>query len=330
MVNKISFNKFLLSIVVISSALIIRLIIIINSNDGGFDLKLYTYFGSMMLHGLNPYLAPSNGPISPIYSDMSPLNLAVFAGTLAIYKHPSTLRLMFVLVDCITISLILLFWKRSFKTRLFLSILHAINPLVLWNWFYIAEDKPISFLLIVVTLLFIEYKKIWGAVITIGLLASYKFVGIFMILPLVFGFYRDKKTTIIQFMTFGSIICISYLPYFPTNLVIFSNRAFRLNLSPCNQSPFLLLSTFGLYDPILATVIPLLFLLAVYSLFLLRKLELRSTLIFSVMLPTIFAPEIGLDRILFVTLPSLMLITDEFIQSLWPTYKRHYSRQHYE
>lgn len=215
--------------------------------DGGYDLSIYTYFGRMILAGTNPYHAPINGPIPARYADMTPINLALFASLLSIFDHPLTIRIAFILAEYAAIVLLLFTWRRRFRTRALVCAFLAINPFTLRYWTASAEDKTITFLLLVMFFLALEYEHIWAVFIFSGMLAGYKFVGFYLIIPLVLGTHKNIRTTILQVVIFISIVVAAHLPYFPDCLVLYKYRAQRLAFQPMYQSPFILLAQVGCY-----------------------------------------------------------------------------------
>jgi len=70
------------------SAFLVR-VAVIHKWGGGYDLRIYEYFGTLAAHGHNPYNAPANGPIPGVYGDNQPFEMLLLGGLLAFTTGPT-------------------------------------------------------------------------------------------------------------------------------------------------------------------------------------------------------------------------------------------------
>jgi hypothetical protein len=174
-------------------AFVVRIILIYQFPHGGSDLQIYGYFGNFILRGLNPYQAPLDGPIHPHYADMSPFNLSLFAMVLSIKNSPFALRWFFAIVDLLIMLSIGLFLKRSINWRTAIVLFYGFNPAILMAFVIIAEDKVILFWLLLLIVIFVEYRNALGAVVFTIFLAIYKWMGVLFFVPLCFYFAKQAS-----------------------------------------------------------------------------------------------------------------------------------------
>src|SRR5947209_1306760 len=86
-------------------ALLVRALVIAHTH-GGSDLRNYVYFSRIALHGRDPFTPSAHGLFAPVFSNSPPLEFAVFALLLKVHDSPTTLRVVFALVDVAVIVLI--------------------------------------------------------------------------------------------------------------------------------------------------------------------------------------------------------------------------------
>jgi hypothetical protein len=289
-------------------ALAIRVALIFIFTGGATDLQIYHYFGEMVLMGSNPYRAPADGPISPHYADMPPLNLGVFAMVLAIHDSPVALRICFALFDALTVIVLGLGLKGSVEDRRFLVHFYAFNPIFLLAWVVVSEDKTIICFLLLATLLLVERGNAIGAVVTAALLAAYKWMSWFFIAPVVTFLSRSRREWLLFASVFLLLFALGHIPYFPDNLVAYSYRSARAEASPNHGSIMLVLSHFGWYHAQVAKVMVVLSIVLVHLLFYCHRLSIREAMVLGVFGAYIFSPEGSLDRILLVSFPMFLII----------------------
>lgn len=223
------------------------------------------------------------------------------------------LRLFFAVCD-ITAAFITWKWKRSVGLFLFL----VFNPLTLIFWTLIGEDKPVYFLAFVVLFYFIDREKPWPAILTCAFIAAYKFIGIFLIFPIIFHFEKSRKDWALYLAVFGALVGLSFFAWFPDNLIALQYREQRLALMPIHDSPFLILSAIGVYHPILAKVIPYTLVILCYVLLVFRKISILPALAL-ILMAHVFSPEISANRILVLVFPVFLLNLRPVLVKIFPT-----------
>ncbi len=294
---------------VVGAALLLRVGLIFLFKGGGFDLRIYHYFGGLMLQGGNPYLAPADGLIDPRYADMSPLNLSVFAGVMSIWNSRQALRCLLAAVDAIILYGIgRQTWIPTRATNRIL-IFYAFNPLLLLAWVVAAEDKNIVFALLLALLGAVLQKRTIRASAICGILAAYKFIGFVFILP-VLAFVRRRSTKpLLPAIVLVGILVVAHAAYFPESLLIYQHRLSRSESPvPIHASPLAVLAWIGIYSPRVVPVILGAVLGFLYWAHLRNKLTTGETIVLSGFAIGVISPDAGIDRLLLVALPMLVWV----------------------
>jgi len=290
-------------------ALATRILLIAHSH-GGQDLQVYTYFSRLALHGHNPFTPPSGGLFAAYHSNSPPIEVAVYAGLLAIHDSPTTLRVLFALADAATVLLIGLCFPRPWRWRLPWVVFFAFNPFVLVSWTTFAEDKTLLFLGICLWILALERGREWGAWITATALTVFKFLGAFALPALALDTYRKRHWWVLApAAVFVLAFLLSNVPWFPHSLAAFSRRNQRLDLGyPIHASPMLVLASLHIYAPVEATLLTIVAIVAVLVAFFARRIEMREALVMSLVAGYLFLPDDAFDRLLLITLPVMLLL----------------------
>ena len=293
---------------VVLSAIAIRLFLIFNTG-GGYDLKIYRYFGNIVANVGNPYLAPANGIVSPVYADMSPLNLMLFAGILLVHNSDLAIRLFLTLAD-ILVVVSLLFFPNCDKLRgESVALFYALSPIVLYGFTVVAEDKSIIFLLLVLVFAMIKSEHPTLSILATTALAIYKWMGVFFVIPLIFHVSKSRKDIVLYGLLFAALFVASHVPYFPDNLVAYKYREARTLFDPpIHSSITILLSSIGLYTPAIVKLFIPSSLIVVYALYALKRINITTCIALSIFFAYLPAPEMGFDRIVLISLPLLFIV----------------------
>lgn len=291
-------------------AFVIRLVIIAHTH-GGNDLGTYTYFARIALHGGNPFNPPAHGLFAASYANNPPIEFASFAGLLAIHDSATTLRVVFALSDLIVLMLIGFAFPWSQPRRAALLVFYGFNPLVLLWWTYWSEDKTLLFLAIVLLLWALERDRTWFAWGVAAALAAFKFLGAFFAPVLaIHEFRRTRWRALEPIAAFALVVLVSNAPWFPHSLDAFTRRDDRLAFNPpIHTSPTLLISRLGLYAPFEAQLLPVLAVLCVAALLLVRRINVREAVVWSLFVSYVFLPDDDVDRLILITLPFLLIIS---------------------
>lgn len=296
-------------------ALLVRVLIIAGSH-GGSDLRNYTYFSRLALHGHDPFTPPQHGLFAPIFANSPPLEFALFSLLLRVHDSPTTLRILFALAD---VALILLVgfasrsprpWRAAFIT------FYAFDPLVLVSWTVYAEDKTLLFLAITILIFALEQGRVFTSWLAAAFLAAFKFLGAYFVPVLVVYTLRKRRTQAILLLAlFLVLFAASNLPWFPESVKSFTRRDQRLNIDPpIHASPTLLLSRIGLYARLEPRLLTAFALLVVLFLFVLRRIAVRDAIALSLFSGYIFLPDDSFDRLLLISLPFLLLVRPTRVQ----------------
>ena len=289
--------------------LLLRLLLIAHTG-GGSDLRIYTYFSRLPLHGVNPFRSPANGEFAPVFGNSPPVEVAAFAGLLSIHDSVSTLRVVFALSDAALLLIVGLWFPRRRGWRAAFICFYAFNPFVLFAWTTLAEDKTLLLLGITVLLLALERSREWTAWLAAAALAAFKFLGTFLIPALAIDTYRRRgRWVIVPLLVFVAVLVLSNLPWFPASLHAFSRRDSRLGINPpIHASPTLLLARIGVYAPFEAKLLTAAGILVVLALQLARRIDVREAVVWSLFAGYVFLPDDALDRLLLITIPFLLIV----------------------
>jgi hypothetical protein len=289
-------------------ALALRFLLIAAFPDGRDDLAIYVYFGRLFRDGVNPYLPPFDGPIS-LYADQPFLNLTLFAAALRVWDSPTVLRILFALGDAALILTLGLLVNRPQRWRLHAMLFWAFNPVVLLSMVVFTVDKVIVTLLLVLTVVALEVRRPLASMATTTLVTLYRWLGIFYVLPQVLYLYRTWRARLLALVGFGLIFAAVHLPWFPSSLLMYQNRALRTQIDPpIHLSPTILLSSLGLYAPWMVSAGVLLVVGILYVQFVRRRVALIEVILLSSFFTTMLTPELPMGRILMVAFPLLLLL----------------------
>jgi hypothetical protein len=296
-------------IAVALGAFLVRLLIIAHSH-GGNDLRIYTYFSRLPLHGLDPFAAPHGGVFPPNQSDQPPIEVAVFTGLLALHDSPTTLRLLFAIADVVIILLIGFWFPRPRRWRGAFILFYAFNPFVLFSWTVFAEDKTLLFLGIVIWLGMLERDRQWWAWGAASALTVFKYLGAFSTPALALHSFRTRGSWALRPIGFFvAVFLLSNVPWFPHSFNAFARRNARLSINPpIHASPTLVLARLGLYAPIEAKLLTAVAIVVVLALFVVRRIDIREAVVWSIFAGYVFLPDDPFGRLLLITLPFMLII----------------------
>jgi hypothetical protein len=290
-------------------AMLVRVLIIAHTR-GGEDLRMYTYFSRLPLHGINPFSPPAHGAFPAVDSNNPPIEVALFTGLLAIHDSPTTLRVLFLLADGLTLIVLGFCSARSRGWRFGLMLFYGFNPFVLVAFTAYAEDKTLLWLGICCWLLALELGRNWIAWSAATALSAFKFLGTFAAPALALWSWRRRHVrALIPVAAFIVAFALSNLPWLPASLHAFSRRDVRLGINPpIHASPLLLLARLGLYAPIEAKLGFIISIVAVLCLYAARRLDIRDAVVLALFGGYAFLPDDAFNRLLLISLPFLLIL----------------------
>lgn len=283
------------------------------------DLRNYYWPAQAALRGQNPYVLWATGQSGEFRADMAPLELAVYVATAAIWNDPRAIQILFAIFDIINIVLLGALLKQS-PLRLPFQIFYALGPLTLYNLVFVSEDKTIlltlTFFIFYLLLLPKDYvfrfrnMQLTTAPLIIllaAVLASFKWLSVFYLLPLLLFVSRDWRDFIKYGALFGIIVGVSHLPWVPDWLIVYTFRFGRV-VSPMHISVGVVLNAIGLYDKTAMLILVIIALLAIYALFWFRRIDIFETMALSVMAGVLWTPDMDPVHLSIVVIYFLLIV----------------------
>jgi hypothetical protein len=294
------------------------------------DLRNYYWPAQSALKGENPYELWSSGQSGEFRADMAPLELLIFVQTISIWNDPRAIQILFALFDGVNIILLGILLTRS-PLQLPFQSLYAFSPLTLYNLAMVPEDKTI--LLTLTCLIFwlllssgqvfslgpIQTRQSWLAIIAAGLLASFKWVSIFYLLPLVVHLSRNITDFIKNAFLFIVVVVLSHLPWFPSWSYVYAFRSARI-ATPLHIAPAVLLNSLGIYNPWLMIITLLISLFLVYFLFWTKRTDIFETIALATTVGILWTPDMDPVHLAVVVIGLLLVVnwaTDSRMLTIW-------------
>lgn len=294
-------------VAVLIGAVIARLLAIAAYRSGGDDLTVYTYFSQLLLHGQNPFAAPTSGAVDPVYADNPTGELGLFAAVLQIYDSRTALRILFLIADLASVLTVAFLFRRPTWWRAQLMLLIAFNPFLLVRWHFYAADKTVLFLWIALLIAFLEQERhvaAWAATTVLGIL---KWISAYIVLPLV-AFTASRRgpghALLAVALSFLAVAATT-VPFFPDSLQPWHRRQARLDHVPDHESVTRLLDAVGLWNPLIVKVFVPAAVIAIFAIFLAGRIDIREAVILSFAASLILLPDV--TRTEFIALPFLLI-----------------------
>lgn len=318
-------NKTTLILVVVGFAL--RLLIIfpgpfeskVNFFVNQADLRNYYWPAQAALQGQNPYVLWASGQSGEFRADMAPLELAVYVATVAVWNDPRALQILFAVCDVINIILLGALLKQS-PLRLPFQIFYALGPLTLYNLVFVPEDKTIlltlTFLIFYLLLLpkehVLRFRNLRFTtapliILCAALLAAFKWLSIFYLLPLLLFVSRDWRAFVKYGALFAVVVGVAHLPWAPDWLYVYTFRFGRV-VAPMHISVGVLLNAIGWYDKTAMLILGVVALLAIYALFWRKRIDIFEALALSVLAGVLWTPDMDPVHLSIVVIYLLLIV----------------------
>jgi hypothetical protein len=287
------------------------------------DLRNYYWPAQAALRGENPYALWADGQSGEFRADMVPLELMIYVTTVAIWDDPRAIQILFALFDCVNIALLGALLRTS-HLRLPFQIFYAFGPLTLYNLVLVPEDKTILLTLTFVIFCLLtrhssrvtfqvsgfkfQVSTSMTLILTAALVASFKWLSVFYLLPLLLFVSRDARDFLKQGIVFAGIVALTHLPWIPAWLYVYTFRASRIN-SPMHIAPAALLNAAGLYDKMLLTIALIVSLGVIYAFFWFKRIDIFETIALSTAAGILWTPDMDPVHLAIVVI-GLLLIFD--------------------
>ncbi|MGE5264088.1 MAG: hypothetical protein ACM3S0_11970, partial [Acidobacteriota bacterium] len=253
------------------------------------DLRNYYWPAQTVLEGENPYALWASGQSGDYRADMAPLELLVYVATTRVWNDPRAIQVLFAVFDVFNIALLAILLRGS-PLNLPFQVFYAFGPLTLYNLVLVPEDKTIALTLTFLIFYFLATlpNREWRfaswrmnpgtlAVVAAAVLASFKWLSVFYLLPLLIFVSRDFRSFIKSGVIFGVILALAHLPWFPAWSFVYVFRAGRVN-TPMHIAPAALLNMLGWFDRNWLLLIVISLLLLIYGLFWYKRIDIFETM----------------------------------------------------
>ncbi len=283
------------------------------------DLRNYYWPAQAALQGQNPYVLWASGQSGEFRADMAPLELLVYVATVTVWNDSRAIQILFALFDVVNIVLLGVLLKHS-PLKVTFQIFYALGPLTLYNLVLVPQDKTILLTLTFLIFILLLYPRehVWqigflrlapaDVVIGVaGLLAAFKWLSVFYLLPLLLFVSSDVRAFIKRGIIFGTVVVLAHLPWFPDWLYVYTFRAGRV-VSPSHISLGALLNAIGLYDRSLLLIALVASLSAIYALFWFKRIDIFETMALSVMAGILWTPDMDPVHLSIVVLYLLLIV----------------------
>ncbi len=273
------------------------------------DLRNYYWPAQAALQGQNPYKLWSSGQSGEFRADMAPLELLTYVATIAVWNDPRAIQILFAIFDALNIVLLGVLLKSS-PLRLPFQIFYALGPLTLYNLVLVPEDKTIviTLTLLIFILLTRNRRAEFGLLIAVAtVLASFKWLSVFYLLPLLLHVSRDWRYFFKYGLLFGAIVSLAHLPWFPAWSYVYVFRSAR-TATPIHIAPAALLNAAGLYNSTVLLMVLGLSLLAIYALYCLKRLDIYETIALSVAVGVLWTPDMDPVHLGIVVIGLLLVV----------------------
>jgi hypothetical protein len=146
------------------------------------------------------------------------------------------------------------------------------------------------------------------AVPVAAVLASFKWLSVFYLLPLLLFVSRDVRGFVKQAVAFAAIVAIAHLPWIPDWSYVYIFRAKRINTPMEHIAPASLLNAVGLFDKNALLAALVLSLLLIYVLFWFKRIDIFETMALAVMAGILGTPDMDPVHLSLVILYFLLIV----------------------
>jgi hypothetical protein len=230
---------------------------------------------------------------------------------------------------------------RQSPLKLPFQIFYALSPLTLYNLTLVPQDKTIlltltflmfhllthhasrntfhpfgfaqgkvsrfTFHVLRFTFHVLRFTPASLVVLVAALLASFKWLSVFYLLPLLLFISRDARAFVKHALSFAMIIALTHLPWFPDWMYVYTFRATRV-ATPLHIAPAVLLDALGWFDKTMLMAMLAASLVAIYALFWFKRIDIFETMALSVMAGILWTPDMDPVHLSIVVIHFLLIV----------------------
>jgi len=276
------------------------------------DLRNYYWPAQAVLRDKNPYTLWANGQSGNFRADMAPLELASYVATVAIWNDPRAIQILFALFDALNIGLLGILLKSS-PLKFPFQFFYALGPLTVYNLVLVPQDKTILLTLTFALFYFLrrftrgELRFTPYILIAAALIAAFKWLSIFYLLPLLIFISPNVRALIKHAIIFAGIVALTHALWFPSWAYVYVFRAARV-AAPFHISPAVLLSSLGGYSPALLVALLALSLLTIYFFFWRKRIDIFETIALAMVAGIFWTPDMDPVHLSLVVISFLLIM----------------------
>jgi hypothetical protein len=282
------------------------------------DLRNYYWPAQAALRGASPYALWASGQSGEFRADMAPVELVMYVATVAVWNDPRAIQILFALFDALNIILLGVLLRPS-RLQLPFQIFYALGPLTIYNLVLVPQDKTILLTLTFLVFYLLTLRKDSVSrfpfpvsratliVVLAALLASFKWLSVFYLLPLVLAVSRDRRDFVKYGAIFGAVVAFAHLPWFPDWLYVYQFRAGRI-ATPMHTAPAVLLNALGLFDKNILMIVLIVSVLAVYVLFWFKRIDIFETIALATAVGILWTPDMDPVHLSLIVITFLLIV----------------------
>lgn len=282
------------------------------------DLRNYYWPAQAALGGANPYVLWASGQSGEFRADMAPLELVIYVATVAVWNDPRAIQILFALFDALNILLLGVLLKHS-RLQLPFQIFYGLGPLTIYNLVLVPTDKTILLTLtfLIFYLLTLPKSHVSGSrfqvsratliIALAALLASFKWLSVFYLLPLLLFVSRDWRDFIKESIVFGAIVALAHLPWLPDWFYVYQFRAGR-TATPMHTAPAVLLNALGWFDKNALMILLVVSLLVIYALFWFKRVDIFEAIALATAAGILWTPDMDPVHLSLIVITFLLIV----------------------
>jgi hypothetical protein len=282
------------------------------------DLRNYYWPAQAALRGANPYALWASGRAGEFRADMAPVELVIYVATVAAWNDQRAIQILFALFDVLNIVLLGALLKHS-RRQLPFQVFYALGPLTIYNLVLVPEDKTILLTLTFgifylltlptphITRNTFQISRATLIVLLAALLAAFKWLSVFYLLPLMLFVSRDWRDFAKHGALFGAVVALAHVPWFPDWLYVYQFRSGR-TATPLHTAPAVILNALGLFDKNALMIVLIVSLLAIYALFWFKRIDIFETIAFATAAGILWTPDMDPVHLSLIVITFLLVV----------------------